>query len=426
MMNTTHEHTGCPEYTKSLSSRRTFLKGLGVVSAGGVMATMHGTVFSQTAFASSGVADNVMVVLSLRGGVDGMSLVVPYGDKGYLKARPTIAVPESQLLQKDAMFGLHPGFAPLENMWKGGQMAAVQAVGLPVPNRSHFSATEEVEEAAPGSGERVGWLNRMVGMTDPDLLFAAVQVGNGVPETEIYGPQPTLCALDIQKIDVYGPQNAMTQRRAALDITWDQAPGLLGQAARDGLETADDWAPVRNQPTAPQNGATYPTTDLGDALAQSARLIRANVGAEVITVDHGSWDMHTDLGTLDWGDMRTMVGDLASSVAAFFTDLGALGSTVTVVTISEFGRRVQENGDAGLDHGFGNVMLLLGGGVKGGQVYGKWPGLGTKFLKDGDLNVTNDYRSVLSEIVKTRFTGVNMSTLFPGFTPSPIGVMQGA
>lgn len=419
-------HNGCPEYDKSLSTRRTFLKGLGVVSAGGVMSTMHGTVFRQAAFASSGVADNVMVVLSLRGGVDGMSLVVPYGDTNYHKARPTIAVPESQLLQKDALFGLHPEFAPLQSMWQHGQMAAVQAVGLPVPNRSHFSATEEVEEADPGSGARVGWLNRMVGMTEPDLIYAAVEVGNGVPETEIYGPQPTLCALDIDKIDVYGPHNAMAQRREALDITWGSAPGLLGQAARDGLQTADEWAPVRQQSSNPQHDAKYPNTDLGDALAQSARLIRANVGAEVITVDHGSWDMHTDLGTLDWGEMRTMVKDLAESVAAFFVDLGDLGSSVTLVTISEFGRRVQENGDAGLDHGFGNAMLLLGAGVKGGRVYGTWPGLDSSSLKDGDLNVTNDYRSVLSEIVMTRFAGVDMSTLFPGFSPDRIGVMKGA
>jgi uncharacterized protein (DUF1501 family) len=422
----TDTHYGCEEYNRSLASRRSFLKGLGVVAASGVVSTMHGTVFRQTAFASTGSADNVMVVLSLRGGVDGMSLVVPHGDKWYAKVRPTIAVPTSELLEKDAMFGLHPNLAPLAPMWRGGQMAAVQAVGLPAPNRSHFSAMEEVEDADPGTPERIGWLNRMVGMSEPDSLFGAVQIGDGVPHTEIYGPQPTLAALDIEKIDIYGPQNAMAQRKAALDITWRDVDSQLGQATRDAMRAAGAWSPVRDSPSDPEHGAKYPNTDLGEALAQSARLIRADVGVEVVTVDHGSWDMHTDLGTLDWGHMRLMVDDLATSVHAFFTDLGELASRVTVVTISEFGRRVAENGDAGLDHGYGNVMLVLGGGVKGGKVYGTWPGLQASHLDDGDLHVTTDYRSVLSEVVRTRFTGVSLPKLFPSFKPERVGVMVGA
>ncbi len=266
----------------------------------------------------------------------------------------------------------------------------------------------------------------MVGMSDPDSHFGAVQIGDGVPHTEIYGPQPTLAALDISKIDIYGPSSAMAQRKAALDITWRNAHGPLGDATRDAMKAAESWSPVRDSPAAPEHGAKYPHTDLGDALAQSARLIRADVGVEVVTVDHGSWDMHTDLGTLDWGQMRLMVDDLAASVKAFFTDLGDLSSKVTVVTISEFGRRVAENGDAGLDHGYGNVMLLLGGGVKGGSVYGTWPGLQSSHLDDGDLHVTTDYRSVLSEIVRTRFTGVSLPRLFPAFRPERVGVMVGA
>ncbi len=390
------------------------------------MSTMHGTVFQQTAFAASGHAKNVLVVLSQRGGADGMSLVVPYGDHGYAKARPTIAIPASQLLVTDGMFGLHPNFAPLKKMWSGGKMAAVQAVGLPAPNRSHFAAIEEVEEAAPGSAERVGWLNRMVGMTEPDSLFGAVQVGQSVPETEIYGPQPTLAAVDVERIQIYGPVNAMPQRKAALDVTWNHASGLLGHAGREGIRTAARWKPVLRTPAHPQHGAHYPGSDLGLALAQSARLIRSDVGAEVITVDHSSWDMHTDLGTLDVGEMRLMVDDLARCVSSFLEDLGGLASHVTLLTISEFGRRVEENGDAGLDHGYGNAMFVMGAGVKGGRVYGTWPGLGTARLVDGDLKVTTDYRSVLWEVVKTRFPGVSLAKLFPGFKPEHVGVMTGA
>lgn len=419
-------YAGCQEFHRSLASRRSFLKGLGVVSAGGVMATMHGTVFKQTAFAASGAAENVLVVLSQRGGADGMSMVVPYGDPAYALARPLIAIPPSQLLQTDGMFGLHPGFAPLQKMWKDGTMAAVHAVGMPAPNRSHFDAIIEVEEADPGSSGRIGWLNRMVGMSEPGSLFGAVQIGDGVPHTEVYGSQATLSATDIEKIQLYGPVNAMAQRSAALRVTWDSAAGPIGQAGRTGLSTAGAWSPVLQTSANPQNGATYPTTDLGDALAQSARLIRANVGAEVITVDHSSWDMHTDLGTLAKGNMIVMIDDLARSVAGFFADLGPLAANVTLLTISEFGRRIVENGDAGLDHGYGNAMLLLGAGVKGGTVYGTWPGVQASRLVDGDLAVTTDYRSVLSEVVRTRFTSVSLSTLFPGFAPERVGAMVGA
>jgi len=425
-MNSTPGDSGCPGYERSLASRRSFLKGLGVVAAGGVMSTMHGTVFRQTAFATAGHADSVLVVLSQRGGADGMSLVVPYGDAGYAAARPTIAIPPSQLLQTDGVFGLHPNLAPLAPMWRSGDMAAVQAVGMPAPNRSHFQAMAEVEEADPGSAERVGWLNRMVGMSQPGCTYGAVQIGQSVPQTEIYGPQPTLAATDIEKIQVYGPVNAMGERIASLEVTWAATDGPLGAAARQGLRTAADWDAVLQTPADPRGGAEYPATDLGDTLAQTARLIRSDVGAEVITVDHGSWDMHTDLGTLDWGDMRVMVDDLASSVAAFFTDLGELASKVTVVTISEFGRRVQENGAAGLDHGYGNAMFVLGAGVRGGNVYGRWPGLEPDDLVDGDLMVTTDYRSVLWEVVKTRFPSVSLSKLFPDFFPESVGVMQGA
>jgi uncharacterized protein (DUF1501 family) len=415
---------GCPDFDRSLASRRGFLKGLGVLTAGGVMSTMHGTVFRQTAFAASGQSDNVLVVLSLRGGADGLSLVVPYADPAYYKVRKTINIPKSQVLVPNGTFGLHPNFASLAPLWKAGTMAAVQAVGLPQPNRSHFSATEEVEDADPGSTERIGWINRLVGMSDPQLLFAAVEVGNAVPETEISGPQPTLATTDIDNIVISGPVNGAAERRAALDATWGSLKTPLGKAVRDGMSTADQWGPVLKVPQQPQHGASYPSSDLGDALAQSARLIRADVGAQTITVDHGSWDMHTDLGTLDVGLMRGMVSDLSDSLSAFFTDLGTLADHVTVVTISEFGRRVAENGDAGLDHGYGNAMLLLGAGVKGGTVYGSWPGLSGSELKDGDLDVTRDYRSVLTEVVRSRFPDVSIPTLFPGFKPEKIGVMR--
>jgi uncharacterized protein (DUF1501 family) len=405
------------------ASRRSFLKGMGAVTAGGVMATMQGTMFRQGAYAGSGQAANVLVVVSLRGGADGLSIVVPWADKNYLTMRPTIGVPSTSLLQKGSMFGLHPSLAPLMPLWQGGQMAAVHAVGLPSPNLSHFSATVAVEQANSGSGPQTGWLNRLVALTDPDCGYAAVQIGNSVPHTQIYGTQPSLCAVDVEDIQVSGPDNAMAQRIAALDVTWDQASGALGEAARDGLETASDWGPVLQAPADPQNGAEYPPTDLGDALAQAARVIRSNVGAEVVAVDHWGWDMHTAIGTLTTGTMHTMIDELAAAVAAFFTDLGALASTVTLVTLSEFGRRVHENGDGGADHGWGNAMLLFGAGVNGGY-YANWPGLAGKQTTDGNLTATTDFRTVLCEVVSARFPDVPLSAVFPNFSPGQVGVMK--
>lgn len=202
---------------------------------------------------------------------------------------------------------------------------------------------------------------------------------------------------------------------------WAGAPGEIGAGARSALAAIADFRPVRATPAQAANGASYPRNDLGNALHAAARIIKGNVGTDVIAVDHdGGWDMHTDLGTLEWGRMVDAADELASALAAFFVDLGALGDKVTVVTVSEFGRRVKENANYGLDHGHGNVMFVLGGGVKGGY-YGTWPGLTN--AADADLAVTTDYRSVLSEVV-TRRMGASTAAVFPGFAPETVGALR--
>ncbi len=169
----------------------------------------------------------------------------------------------------------------------------------------------------------------------------------------------------------------------------------------------------------------WPATDLSDALKDTARLIKADIGTEVVSIDYGSWDMHSDYGTTEWGDMQNMTEGLAGELDAFLRDLGpTLRSRVTVVTISEFGRRIKENGNRGLDHGWGNMMLVAGGGVKGGKYYGTWPGLGTGTAVDDDLQVTTDYRDVLGEVIGTRFPDRSLSSVFPGLSPSPLGLMS--
>ncbi len=314
------------------------------------------------------------------------------------------------------MFGLPPALAPLVPMWQSGRLAAVHATGMPTPNRSHFSAMEAVEDAAPGSKQRNGWLNRLVGQLPGSSPLQGAAVGNQVP-TSLFGPEPVFALPRVDKASVAGADKD-GRRVAALRHAWRGKPGM-GRAVRDAMAGAAGFAPARDLPAGTPTPA-YPDSDLGKALKETSRMIRSGIGVEVVTVDQGDWDMHTDAGTLEWGSMRRNAGDLAASIAAFFADLGSWGDRVTLVTISEFGRRVRENDDYGTDHGFGNVMLLAGAGVRGGQYHGRWPGLAN--THDADLLVTTDYRSVLAEVVVRRF-GVSSAAVFPGFSPAPVGVV---
>jgi uncharacterized protein (DUF1501 family) len=346
---------------------------------------------------------------------------VPHADPAYYAARPNLAIPSSTLLAKDGMFGLHPKMAPLLPLWNAGKMAAVHATGLPMPNRSHFSAMEELEDADPGSTERIGWLNRLLGRDSYNNPLQAVQIGNTNPPTSLYGPQAVAAMNQISSVSLAGQEgNLAAARTQSLQTIWGSAPGALGSGARAALQMVNDFGPVRATSATPANGAAYPDNDLADALRAAARTIRADVGAEVITVDQGSWDMHAGLGTLEWGDFVGRTEELSKSIAAFFTDLGTLAGKVTLVTLSEFGRRVKENASYGLDHGHGGVMLLFGAGVKGGKYYGQWPGLTND--AEADLLVTRDYRSVLAEVVSSRF-GASTSQVFPGVSLEQIGVM---
>ncbi|HET7327874.1 MAG TPA: DUF1501 domain-containing protein [Nocardioidaceae bacterium] len=418
---------GCPEFRREMhSTRRTFLKGSAAVAGAAAFETMTGGVFRQLAFGAGGTAANVLVVVSLRGGADGLSMVVPHGDPAYAVARPRIAVPTSALLAKDAMFGLHPAFKPLLPMWQAGTFGAVQAVGLPQPNRSHFAAMEEMEDADPGSAARRGWLNRMVGLDRAASPMEAVQLGQPTVPTALYGPAPVVAGAKLSSIRLASPRNrdAARRHRRSMNMTWGSARGPLGRGARSAMAAATTLRPLTTRTERPRGGADYPKGDLGVALADTARLLRAGIGVEVVSIDYGDWDMHVGLGTVQGGAMRNNVTELATALAAFFTDLGSLASRVTVVTISEFGRRVAENGGRGLDHGFGNAMLLLGAGVRGGQVHGSWPGLGSQRLVSGDLNVTRDYRSVLTEVLRSRFPTTDTSRVFPGFRPETVGTMR--
>lgn len=406
-------------------SRRRFLAGTTALLGGVAVSGMVGDIFTQTAYGAPG--SNTLVVLSLRGGSDGLSLVVPHGDAAYAAARPTIAVPTGSLLAKDSMFGLHPELKPLEAMWKAGTFGAVHAVGQPVPNRSHFAAMEQVEDADPGSSARVGWLNRMIGNLQPaDVAQEGLHLGSNLLPTALVGPASAVSTRQLGDLKLPGGAEDADQNRmrAALSTMWAGQKSATGRAAQAALKVTRTMRGL-SKDVAPANGATYPDGDLGRALAATARVVRADIGVKVVTLDYGGWDHHTDLGTLTQGEFRVRVGEVANAVSAFFTDLGSAGNTVTLVTLSEFGRSVKQNGVAGTEHGHGNAMLVLGAGVRGGQVHGRWPGLSAGKLVDGDLAVTTDYRQVLGEVIKSRFADASLSKVFPGYKQGrPVGVMR--
>jgi uncharacterized protein (DUF1501 family) len=288
---------------------------------------------------------------------------------------------------------------------------------------------ELVEDADPGSSLRQGWVNRMVGLDADVTALEAVHLGNPTPPTLVEGPAPTVATKGLDSIRLAGSDNGWeARRRSHLTTMWGASDGPLAAAATSALDTVKTLGAVGAEKYVPD--VTYPRvwpgTDLSDALKDSAHLIKADIGTEVISIDFGSWDMHDNYGTLDWGNMQSMAKAFAECLDAFMRDLGPMRSKVTVVTISEFGRRVGENGNRGLDHGWGNMMLVLGGGVKGGQYYGQWPGLGAGNLVEGDLKVTTDYRQVLGEIVHKRFPDKDVTQVFPGISYNPLGVLGAA
>ena len=402
----------CDEYAAMAVSRRGLMGGA-LALAGATTMVGGAVVTASPARAES--ASAVLVVLSLRGAADGLSLVVPHADPVYYAARPRIAVPSDRLLVKDGMFGLHPSMSALVPLWTAGQVAAVHATGLPVANRSHFAAMEEMEDADPGSQERVGWLNRLVGGTPGSSPLQGFSAGTSTIPTSLVGPTPTMSASYVDEVELPGSDDE-GRRAASLRVMWDSEKSTLGRSMRTTFEAISAFGPAQ---AAADNHDTYPGTGIGRSLATAAQIIRGDVGVEVITVDQGNWDMHTDMGTVDGGWMSNNAKDLAEAIAAFFADLGTQASKVTLVTLSEFGRRVVENDSYGTDHGYGNVMFVAGAGVRGGY-HGRWPGLANSY--EADLTVTTDYRQVLADIVSKRFNA-SVAKVFPGLSWQSTGVM---
>ncbi|GAB4465870.1 MAG: DUF1501 domain-containing protein [Armatimonadaceae bacterium] len=364
---------------------------------------------------------DVLVVLFLRGGADGLSVVAPYGEDAYYRNRPTLALKKNDVVRLDDFFGLHPALTALEPFYKEGKLAAIHAVGSGDDTRSHFEAMATMERgvADQKAFASSGWLarhllNAPVTQTSP---LRAVAFDSVMPDM-LRGAVEVSVMQSLEEFRLHAPDNdrgkAATATLAALYGSGNDA---VVRAGRETLAVLDAIKKVDPTNYKPQNGATYPESHLGNGLRQTAFLIRANLGMEVAALSRGGWDTHVAQG----GTVGLLAGelkDVGDSLAAFAQDLGSEMERVTVLVQTEFGRRVYENDGLGTDHGRASMMLLLGGGIHGGKVYTKWPGLEENQLEQpGDLRVTTDYRTVLAEIVEKRLRGAAwVREVFPSVT----------
>jgi uncharacterized protein (DUF1501 family) len=416
------EPCGCPSTRRGVS-RRGFLGAMGV----GALAVAVGPGITQAAFAADTATSSnadTLVILDLRGGMDGLSLVPPIGDPSYAALRPTIAIPASQGLVSSGIFGLHPALAPLLPYWKAGTFGALQAVAQPDETRSHFTSQYELDRAAPDTSLTTGWLDRAIEALGTTDVLQSATLGSGVADRILAGPAPSFAASTLADFTLYGA-NGSSSLATAIQALHTASPLPWARIAAPTLGCVSTAASVVAAEASPANGAVYPTGDVGSALSNVAQLIRADVGLRFVSVDMGDWDMHQGLGAAGTGWMASQAGALASALAAFAQDIGptALAHT-SVVTISEFGRRAGENGSGGVDHGHGNAMLFLGGGLNGGQVHGTWPGLAAADLDQGDLAGTTDYRDVFADLLTARcgLPTSALSSVFPGYAPKATGI----
>jgi uncharacterized protein (DUF1501 family) len=419
----------CCEGVRGLKfSRRYFLKQGGVAMVG--LRAMPA--FLQRAVAATPMPNKKqLVVLFQRGAADGLNIVVPFGESNYYRLRPSIAIPQPKrgggdaAIDLDGFFGLHPSLAPLEPLFHKNQLAIVHAAGSPDPTRSHFDAQDFMESGTPGlKSTEDGWLNRTLETVPEENAspFRAVAMGPNLPRM-LHGSAPAIALPDLKQFKVMSQAPGMNQMveggfEAMYAQSVDHALHGTGAETFEAIDLLRKADPAKYQP---ENGAQYPTSKLGQSLQQIGQLLKANIGVEVLFVDCGGWDNHVNEGGVQ-GQLSNLLKDLGSGLAAFHQDMGDRMQDIVVVTMSEFGRTAKENGNRGTDHGHANCMFLMGGDVRGGQVYGKWPGLNDHQLNEGrDLALTTDFRSIVGEVL-SKHIGVGakeLNSVFPSFDNNP-------
>ena len=377
---------------------------------------------------------DTLVVIFLRGAADALNMVVPHGEEAYYARRPTLNIPRPDDLRAasgqrtvdlDGFFGLHPALQPLLPAWQAEQLAIVQACGAPDESRSHFKAMALMERGVETEqGPASGWIGRHLGSLDTGNRSPLRAVGLGaMAPASLRGSIPAAAFRSIAEFHLGQDPQAVAAMQQALSALYaaDEPLSLLG---RETLTMIDTLQALNPSEYTPARSANYPASDFGSSLQQVAMLIKAEVGLEVAAVDLGGWDTHFAQGAVA-GLMADLLGDLATGLAAFHADLHDHLGNLTIVVMSEFGRRLQENASLGTDHGHGSLMFLLGGAVAGGQIHGQWPGLQPdQLVGPGDLAVTTDYRDVLAEVVAQRLSNPAVDLVFPNHPIQFPGVLR--
>ena len=406
-------------------TRRAFMKGgaLAVAGAAAVPSFLTRSVLGQVTTAQAN--GKTLVVIFARGAADGLNIVVPHAESSYYQMRPAIGIPQNQVIDLNGFFGLHPAIASLKPLYDQGHLAIVHAAGSPDITRSHFDAQDYMESGTPGvKATPDGWLNRVLQAEDsrrglPPSAFQAVALGAQIPRT-LEGKVSAIAVSRVQNFTIagQGPNAESISRtfQAMYDESTDSELHGTAQETFAAVNMLKATDPARYQP-AP--GANYPDTAFGNDMRQIAQLIKANLGVEAAFADIGGWDTHQNQGSVN-GQLANVLRDFSQSITAFWTDMGTRAEDLTLVTMSEFGRTARQNGTGGTDHGHANVMFVLGGPVKGGKVYGCWPGLAPEQLyQSRDLAITTDFRQVLGEAAYKTLGAENLELIFPGSQLKP-------
>jgi len=399
-------------------NRRIFLKSsaMAMVGVGSTPVWLSRALYAQDA---PSPRKTILVAIFQRGAVDGLNVVVPHGEQRYYDLRPTIAVPRpdgtpDSAIDLDGFFGLHPSLRTLKPIYDSGHLAIVHAVGSPDPTRSHFDAQDYMESGTPGRKATTdGWLNRALVTEERKSPVRAVSFSADLPRT-LRGLNDAVAIANLSDFQVRDPRGASTFESMYAG-TMDK---VLNGTGRETFEAVKLMQAIQKQQYTPAHDAKYPNGRLGQSMRQIAQLIKSDVGLEVAFTDVGGWDTHVnEVGPkASVGQLPNLLNDLGQTLAAFCQDLGDRMADVTVVTMSEFGRTARENGNRGTDHGHANVMFAIGGDIKGGKVYGDWPGMADEQLYESrDLNLTTDFRDVLGELVTRHLGNRQIANVFPGY-----------
>ncbi|MDB5231866.1 MAG: hypothetical protein JWN76_2671 [Chitinophagaceae bacterium] len=419
------------------TSRRAFLKAGGLalfgIGVGGV------PTFMARAAGSSKLLmpykkRKIMVCIFQRGAMDGLMAVTPFTDQYLQNARPTLFMSAAKnnagpsLIDLDGRFGLHPSFKAFESLFREKRLGIVHGIGSPNNTRSHFDAQDYMESGTPfNKGTASGWLNRAVGLMGHDATpFRAVSLTSSLPRS-LYGDNPAIAISNLNDFGIQLKGNPMSANVAAksFEDLYDQASSsLLKETGKESFDAVKMLQKASPKTYVPENNAIYPNSDLGNALKQIAQLIKMDVGVEVAFAESGGWDTHFNQGR-DTGVFARNAADLSNSIVAFWNDMNAYQDDLTVMTMTEFGRTVKQNGTGGTDHGRASCNFILGNDVNGGIVHGDLQPLAIENLEDArDLKVTTDFRMVFSEVADKHLKINDKGILFPGWTGGKIGVMR--